>query len=1036
MDLPQLVQVLQACMSHDQSQRQQAEQHLKQAEAVKGQAVNLLRVAAEESVDPAVRQVAAISFKNLCRRSWDVEEGSSTYQIPADDQQVVRDNLLESLIRAPHVVQVQLGEVFKTIVYSDYPEKWPGLLQALCTNMVNQDPLRVHGGLYALRILARKYEFRDESERAPMTELVNTALPLLLQIFNQLLTAPQQTPEVATYIKLVAKVFWSTTYMGIPDLLLQPEMFNGWMTALLTAVGQQLPESVQPASHEDRASSPWWKSRKWIFHITYRLYSRYSVPKHCKEGNDRKFSELFSREYSVRFLDAHLAVLAGLANGAYLSPRVTNLVIQYISVATNIKAAYKHVGAHWDDILMRVAFPLMCFTDEDAELWAEDPHEYIRKGYDILEDMYSPKTAAANLAHDLCCTRKEYLAKFMAAMSNVMTEYVTAEAAGGADPAKARRMDGALLAVGCMSEKLKGSAPYKAQLGPLLLNLVVPCFGSRYGHLRAKAAWVAGVFCDVEFPDGQGSGPTYSSIFSKVVALLADPELPVRVDAVVALRQFIDNAEEIESLKPLLPTLLNAIFNLMGEIDAEDLVFSLEAMVEKFREEIAPYAAQMVAHLAAAFARYSAQEGEGDEDGDDDDMAGIAAYGCLRAINTLLESVAGLGQQLYPVLEETLYPLMHKLISSDGQDVIEEVLEMLAYLTFYGPGISPRLWALWPQMHQMLMEFGIDYWENLLVPLDNMISRDTAHFVSCKDPDYLASVYQMVSHSLNGDFSDRDVVSAARLMEVVMQACRGKVDAWIAPYIQLALTRLARTEKRALRDALVCVVANALYYNPALGLSVLQSTGALASFFGTWMGMVQAAKSSGKPQHFRRMHDKKVCALGLLSLLACPPEALPAEVSNSLHLVTGGVVRLLTTLKEQKEQVEAAAAEDDEDEDEDDILEGSDGEAWDDDEKDEEDEAGEEEYLARLKKQAKELLGAGDDEDDSDDEFTDDEEVSTPLDAVDPWVLLADTLNHINATQPARAQAAVAGVDPSALQTMMTFAEQQRAAAITVNGAA
>lgn len=137
--------------------------------------------------------------------------------------------------------------------------------------------------------------------------------------------------------------------------------------------------------------------------------------------------------------------------------------------------------------------------------------------------------------------------------------------------------------------------------------------------------------------------------------------------------------------------------------------------MEKFREEIAPYAAQMVAHLAAAFARYSAQEGEGDEDGDDDDMAGIAAYGCLRAINTLLESVAGLGQQLYPVLEETLYPLMHKLISSDGQDVIEEVLEMLAYLTFYGPGISPRLWALWPQMHQMLMEFGIDYWENLLV---------------------------------------------------------------------------------------------------------------------------------------------------------------------------------------------------------------------------------------------------------------------------------------------------------------------------------
>jgi len=966
-----------------------------------------------------------------------VAEGSTTYQIPADDQQVVRDNLLESLIRAPHAVQVQLGEVFKTVVYSDYPEKWPGLLQALCTALVNPDATRVHGGLVALRILARKYEFRDESERAPMAELVNTALPLLLQIFTQLLAAPQQTAEVATYTKLVAKVFWSATYMGIPDILLQPHMFNGWMGALLAAVGQQLPEAAQPASREERAASPWWKSRKWIFHITYRLYSRYGVPKHCKAGADRQFSEAFNREYATRFLDAHLAILAGLAGGLYMSPRCTNLVIQYVSVATNIKAAYKHVGAHWDDILMRVAFPLMCFSGEDAELWAEDPHEYIRKGYDILEDMYSPKTAAANLAHDLCAARKEHLAKFMAAMSAIMTEYVAAEAAGCADPAKAARMDGALLAVGVMSDKLKETAPYKSQLGSLLLNLVVPCFGSRYGHLRAKAAWVAGMYCDVEFPDGQGAGPSYQAIFSKVVGLLGDGELPVRVDAVVALRQFAEHAEDVEGLKPLLPTLLGAIFSLMGELDAEDLVFSLEALVDKFREDIAPYAAQMCGQLAAAFARYSAADDEGGEDGDDDDMAGIAAYGCLRAINTLLESVAGLGPQLYPVLEEQLYPMMHKLISSEGQDVIEEVLEMLAYLTFYGPGISPRLWSLWPQMHNMLVEFGIDYWENLLVPMDNMISRDTARFVGSRDPDYLASVYQMVAHSLNGDFGEREVVSAARLMEVVLQACRGQVDSWVAPYIQLALARLARAERRVLRDALVCVVANALHYNPTLALSALAAAGALPTFFAGWLGMVQAAKPSGKLQHFRRMHDKKVCALGLLSLLACPAEALPAEVAASLHLVTGGVVRLLGALKEQKAAADAAAEEEDDEEDEDEeVAEEGDADEWGEDGKDEEDEAGEEEYVARLKKQAKELLGLEDgDDDDSDDEWTDDEEVSSALDAVDPWVLAADTLSALHATQPARAQAAVAGVDPAALQALMAFAEQQRAAsAAAANG--
>ena len=72
------------------------------------------------------------------------------YQIPADDQQVVRDNLLESLIRAPHMVQLQLGEVFKTIVYADFHEKWPTLPQSILPNLVSQvrggDGSTCHGG--------------------------------------------------------------------------------------------------------------------------------------------------------------------------------------------------------------------------------------------------------------------------------------------------------------------------------------------------------------------------------------------------------------------------------------------------------------------------------------------------------------------------------------------------------------------------------------------------------------------------------------------------------------------------------------------------------------------------------------------------------------------------------------------------------------------------------------------------------------------------------------------------------------------------
>ena len=47
-----------------------------------------------------------------------------------------------------------------------------------------QDQQRISGALYALRFLARKYEFRDEEERGPLEAVVNATFPVLLQIFQ------------------------------------------------------------------------------------------------------------------------------------------------------------------------------------------------------------------------------------------------------------------------------------------------------------------------------------------------------------------------------------------------------------------------------------------------------------------------------------------------------------------------------------------------------------------------------------------------------------------------------------------------------------------------------------------------------------------------------------------------------------------------------------------------------------------------------------------------------------------------------------
>lgn len=47
---------------------------------------------------------------------------------------------------------------------------------------------------------------------------------------------------------------------------------------------------------------------------------------------------------------------------------------------------------------------------------------------------------------------------------------------------------------------------------------------------------------------------------------------------------------------------------------------------------------------------------------------------------------------------------------------------------------------MWPLLYQAFNEWAFDYFENILVPLDNFISRGTAVFLSSQNPNYLNQV--------------------------------------------------------------------------------------------------------------------------------------------------------------------------------------------------------------------------------------------------------------------------------------------------------
>ena len=54
--------------------------------------------------------------------------------------------------------------------------------------------------------------------------------------------------------------------------------------------------------------------------------------------------------------------------------------------------------------------------------------------------------------------------------------------------------------------------------------------------------------------------------------------------------------------------------------------------------------------------------------------------------------------------------------------------------------ISPQIWSLWPQIFEAYNDWARDYLENIMVPLDNFITKGTEVFLAGQNPNYLSQV--------------------------------------------------------------------------------------------------------------------------------------------------------------------------------------------------------------------------------------------------------------------------------------------------------
>ncbi|XP_054298444.1 importin-8 isoform X3 [Pongo pygmaeus] len=952
MDLNRIIQALKGTI--DPKLRIAAENELNQSYKIINFAPSLLRIIVSDHVEFPVRQAAAIYLKNMVTQYWpDREpppgEAIFPFNIHENDRQQIRDNIVEGIIRSPDLVRYKKAE-----------------------------------------------------EREPLIIAMQIFLPRIQQQIVQLL--PDSSYYSVLLQKQILKIFYALVQYALPLQLVNNQTMTTWMEIFRTIIDRTVPPETLHIDEDDRPELVWWKCKKWALHIVARLFERYGSP-----GNVTKeyfeFSEFFLKTYAVGIQQVLLKILDQYRQKEYVAPRVLQQAFNYLNQGVVHSVTWKQMKPHIQNISEDVIFSVMCYKDEDEELWQEDPYEYIRMKFDIFEDYASPTTAAQTLLYTAAKKRKEVLPKMMAFCYQILTD-------PNFDP---RKKDGALHVIGSLAEILLKKSLFKDQMELFLQNHVFPLLLSNLGYLRARSCWVLHAFSSLKFHNELN---LRNAVELAKKSLIEDKEMPVKVEAALALQSLISNQIQAkEYMKPHVRPIMQELLHIVRETENDDVTNVIQKMICEYSQEVASIAVDMTQHLAEIFGKVL----QSDEYEEVEDKT-VMAMGILHTIDTILTVVED-HKEITQQLENICLRIIDLVLQKHVIEFYEEILSLAYSLTCHS--ISPQMWQLLGILYEVFQQDCFEYFTDMMPLLHNYVTIDTDTLLS--NPKHLEILFTMCRKVLCGDAGEDAECHAAKLLEVIILQCKGRgIDQCIPLFVQLVLERLTRGVKTSeLRTMCLQVAIAALYYNPDLLLHTLEriqlphNPGPITvQFINQWMNDTDC---------FLGHHDRKMCIIGLSILLELqnrPPavDAVVGQIVPSILFLFLGLKQVCATRqlvnREDRSKAEKADMEENE-------------------------EISSDEEETNVTAQAMQSNnGRGEDEEEEDDDW--DEEVleetalegfSTPLDldnSVDEYQFFTQALITVQSRDAAWYQLLMAPLSEdqrTALQEVYTLAEHRRTVA-------
>lgn len=804
-----ILQAFEQTMSPDASLIKQAEFQLFQMQKESGFTAFLLSSSGNDQLPLNIRLCCVIYLKNKIQRSW-VSKNNDAIQ--PEEKQVVKEQLIQCLIKncENNHIRPHLTECIRGILSNNDSWDMTSIINELLTSQKDE---YIYPGLLLLFEITIHHRWDMFERRDKIDNFIERTFPIVEQIASHLVNNNDYRSNEMLY--LILKSFKYSCLNNFPRYFSDLEKLDSWMKLHLFLCGKQLSKEVLELEPNDRSLDKRVKVNKWAFGNLNRFLHKYTrTTKNITQG----FVDYVFVNIVPMILTDYFKVIESWKNDSlWLCESSLYYLIQFLEKCMTVEQTWPLIQPHLETIVKYVIFPCISSSEYSIELFEEDPEDYTRRYFDVNKEGSTADVASSDFIFAIGHKRFDQIDKVLPLINEAFTQFHS-------DPtvANAYKEEGALRMMSTLSSFLaEENSPVHGELESIFKHFVLPLLSqNKYPFLTARALEAIAIH-QLSFKDME----ILSKIFEMVYLNFMNSQvLPVQIEAADALKTLIiSNSSIHQHISSQVPSIVEKLLKLSKNFEIDILSEVMEAFVERFADELTPFANDLASDLVQQFLSLAQNLVDNSSTNNylsQDQDQEIQASAMLQTMTTMVMSMnkVCLIDKFMPVVK---FILVNAQISflTEAVDLMDSLA--LSSKTVYNQ-FTPQVWEIFHDVLDSFQTYAMDYFESYQIFFESIITHGFPF-----DGTFIPKFLEILDHVLKSAV-DYNIESVLSLMVIYALSMKD------IPLFEKAFQTIQNEELDIEDFSIVNLFLSGLFVKPIELLQIVESQGMTLGMMQKW----------------------------------------------------------------------------------------------------------------------------------------------------------------------------------------------------------